>query len=131
MKCDKCQNDIPDGVIVYTPTRNHWPVCETCAPTAWRPYVKPWERGYGEPAPCAYCGRPVAQKKYHSRYWPGRRFCNTACSTRFYYKRKSEPLGEISCRQCGETFQAKRADAQYCSVKCRVSAHRERFKHSA
>ncbi len=31
---------------------------------------------------------------------------------------------EIQCAQCGVTFEAARSDAQYCSDRCRVNAHR-------
>jgi hypothetical protein len=33
---------------------------------------------------------------------------------------------EIICRHCGSPFSAGRADAAYCSVACRVAAHRQR-----
>jgi hypothetical protein len=29
------------------------------------------------------------------------------------------------CQVCGQAFEAKRADARFCSVKCRVKAHRQ------
>ena len=31
----------------------------------------------------------------------------------------------ITCHQCGDTFEATRSDASYCSARCRVRASRE------
>ena len=122
MKCHKCQIEMPDDAVTYTPFRNYGGVCESCAPSAWGLCHRLWERHYGDPAPCSYCGRPVANPKYGSRKWDALRFCTSTRSTRYY--RKPKPLSSISCRQCGKSFQAKRNDAKYCSTQCRVAMHR-------
>lgn len=36
-----------------------------------------------------------------------------------------DEVHNLSCVNCGKTFQAKRADALYCSPKCRVAHHRK------
>lgn len=33
---------------------------------------------------------------------------------------------ETTCNGCGNTFNAQRSDARYCSPKCRTAAHRQR-----
>ena len=82
MKCHKCQIEMPDYAVAFTPFRNHAGVCENCAPSAWGLCHQLWERHYGDPAPCSHCGRPVANPKYGSRKWYALRFCTSTCSTR-------------------------------------------------
>jgi hypothetical protein len=39
---------------------------------------------------------------------------------------KDYPLQQATCAVCGASFEARRSDAQFCSGKCRVAAHRAR-----
>ena len=46
-----------------------------------------------------------------------------------YYRRnhyKKAEINDVICQHCNELFKPKRKGAKFCSVKCRVAAHRER-----
>ena len=45
-------------------------------------------------------------------------------SSAAYRERNRKPKEPIACAHCGQEFTPKRSTAQFCSVKCRVSANR-------
>jgi len=45
--------------------------------------------------------------------------------------REPERTARRSCARCGKPFVARRSDARYCSVTCRVAAHRARSDEGA
>jgi hypothetical protein len=98
------------------------PVCERCS--TW-PTI--------ESGPCAHCGRIV----HHSDLRLDRRrtYCCEACAwqhrtaliaARARQKRADARGPSRPCRTCGEHFEARRADAAYCSVACQQRAYRRR-----
>jgi hypothetical protein len=93
------------------------PLCDECAKTV---NVK----HYREPAPCNHCGHLVAVLISTTNKKGKRRFCGRTCEGKFYGSQKPKPPSIIQCQDCGDTFTAKRSDARFCSVKCRVKAHR-------
>jgi hypothetical protein len=74
---------------------------------------------------CCICGQPF----YHFNSGPGR-YCSRRCN----YRRPRPPDRESrakdpesrtrDCQRCGQPFTPARADALYCSARCRVAAHR-------
>jgi hypothetical protein len=54
------------------------------------------------------------------------RYCSDTCHTRRPIRRKSRAKVRPPrpCDRCAVVFQSSRADARFCSVRCRVAAHR-------
>jgi predicted nucleic acid-binding Zn ribbon protein len=72
---------------------------------------------------CSYCNQEYIAEYHISKY------CCDYCreSTKQDKIRKMKTLQrQKNCPVCGKEFKAKRSDAVYCSVKCRVKAHRKR-----
>ena len=90
---------------------------------------------------CVVCRRAFWTRQKHIRKHP---LCSAHCQNRYFADRRREkrrnrgqPLyvneffGIIfsrkwRCTQCGESFKPSRADAKYCSAKCKQSAYRQR-----
>ena len=84
--------------------------------------------------PCSQCG----QKHARQQKIVGEMKC-TDCvannvraasrkSSADYRERNRKPKEPIACAHCGQEFTPKRSTAQFCSVKCRVSANRAKAK---
>jgi len=128
MKCSVCKTEMPDDAILCSLGGNWWwsVACQPCTQQPRSYYDRitiRWKRSFDEPKPCDSCGRLIAKPTNNDFREDARRFCSGTCASRYYYKPK--PLIWIPCQQCGETFQAKRSDAKYCSTRCRVAAHRK------
>ena len=90
-------------------------------------------------APCAGCGREIHYRTTRDRgkrrtwtggysgFWPPLTgVCSRECFNVYYARDardKRGPRPELMCGRCGEKFKG-RKDAQYCSTRCRVAAHR-------
>jgi hypothetical protein len=92
------------------------------------PEEVPYPTGYRD---CLHCGNRFAYCGGHSRI----RYCSNACidagkaTTRAQWSmyrgnRRSNRRGCLDCKHCGKRLEAKHANKQYCSVRCRVAAHR-------
>lgn len=66
-------------------------------------------------------------------------FCSDACLTKWRKRKRAEQRKEEAatraearsgrvCEQCGEPIEAARSTKRYCSIKCRVAAHRATFQ---
>ncbi len=79
---------------------------------------------------CEFCGRPLRVTSPHATRLRYHATCKREVD-RLRHQRLRDVVGAGTehthvCDQCGVEFEAKRADARYCSPKCRVAAHRER-----
>ncbi len=54
----------------------------------------------------------------------GARFCSQDCYDADLAERRRRPPSTHVCACCGDSFEA-RADARFCSTRCRVAAHRD------
>jgi hypothetical protein len=97
------------------------PLCPACA-----------RRPTDEPRPCdGGCGRLVA----HAHRRPRRhRFCSDRCERRFYSAeardRRRQARADRRCDHCGDPIDDdRRADASFCSGRCRQAAFRARKRH--
>lgn len=132
--CGVCGEPLsPDEPMYRTRTRvsgafglSRWQinVCESCAPA----YLK---RDDGWPVYTIYCHtceRPVRGSWHNLR--AQRFFCCERCEWQHYNEiekeRRATQREHTTCRQCGATFEAARADAAYCSPACRQKAYRAR-----
>jgi hypothetical protein len=73
---------------------------------------------------CRVCGGAIMDGRR-------KRYCCDACghegANRMRAAKAKRPVPTpTACERCGETFQPKRAGAKYCSIRCRVAAHRSR-----
>ena len=79
---------------------------------------------------CLHCGETFLRG-----YRVSARVCSNRCArererqrarewAKANYQPRERTLHRTKCEQCGETFKAVRADARFCSVRCRVAAHR-------
>jgi hypothetical protein len=69
------------------------------------------------------CGTEFETPDYKKKY------CCETCMTKAGIKSKKEKKSQDrkrECRLCGETFIPARSDSEFCSVKCRQTAYRER-----
>ena len=100
------------------------PFCEKCRPD---------DREYTT-APCANCGREVnnSERRWKPRLWY---FCSEACQQRHQSthqaavarQQRAEACGPSrACVEFGEHFEPSRADAQFCSARCKQKAYRKR-----
>ena len=83
---------------------------------------------------CERCGRLFIPDFQASRT----KYCSEECAVTVKADRRRHPEAQKvarrggrwmvshECRHCGHRFWSKRHDAQYCSGKCRVAAHRSR-----
>ena len=83
-------------------------------------------------ASCRHCGRRFY---YHHRYRS--KWCSDLCRRKARAPRMAAVVKARSaarakaragrrCKTCGKPIEAQRASKQYCSVRCRVTAHRAR-----
>ena len=93
-----------------------------------------------EPTPCGNCGWPIyliareKEKREHLKgameilLHPRHITCSEECWRACYNAelRKSRVKTDRPCETCGEPFLPKRADARYCSSRCRQKAYRDR-----
>jgi len=138
--CARCERVLAPGEVVwrvntymgiswFSGASKHWvlPTCEACA-TGPRKYRRWWPE-----TPCEHCGRPVRNQQW-MRY---RRhtFCCEQCESRHYARiareRRALKRTPRACAECGETFTPRRADALYCSGRCRQRAYRKRKADAA
>lgn len=102
------------------------PICRQCASEC----VDLREYSSG---PCANCGRVVhdAAWRFSRRY----RYCCHHCeltdqsarAASAARQRRAEARGPSrACVECGETFEPSRADARFCSARCKQKAYRRR-----
>ena len=81
---------------------------------------------------CSHCGCHMATIATGWNRGPAPVVCSTRCEVererqRQRVKGAARPKAAMhasTCQHCGEAFTAKRADARFCGVKCRVAAHR-------
>lgn len=69
---------------------------------------------------CEHCGKGFAANRRL-------KYCSPACGIAARNAKRpkvARPNHSVVCQCCAEVFDAKRADAKYCSLKCRVAAHR-------
>jgi hypothetical protein len=106
-------------------------------------------RHWLKPEPCAYCGRLVSNDRESAdpkrftqawHYWRKngskvvRTFCSEDCRRAVFdilakAKRlaaRADARAGRKCEDCGETLDADRSDARYCSPACRQRAYRRR-----
>jgi hypothetical protein len=75
---------------------------------------------------CVYCHKPIYLMDWLDR----KRSClHGQCEAparlkRKKRKREKERIKSLTCQQCGESFDAARRTAKYCSALCRVTANR-------
>ena len=70
---------------------------------------------------CKHCGRPICGRR------PNARYCSVQCRLAAQMERRRQRNKEgrsarkrqLRCMECEELFLATRADAQFCSAKCR------------
>src|SRR5262249_44229130 len=93
------------------------PQCESC---------KPKGRVFWNPQSCQQCGRPVHNGLNRRRYL--RTFCSSFCRQQFAVREARERRRRATqvCPTCGEVFEPPRADAKFCSSRCRQRAYRRR-----
>jgi hypothetical protein len=79
--------------------------------------------------PCENCGRLV----HNTEGWKPRRRvyccerCKLAQQATMARGRRTQARGATRvCAECGETFEPPRADAKFCSVRCKQKAYRKR-----
>jgi hypothetical protein len=130
-QCAKCGNTLPVDTPVWRQhLRPHGrgvfggarcvvaPVCERCRSD---------EKEFRGPRPCENCGRAVHQEYSRHRY--RRTFCCQLCERAVRVaaakQERSDARSPRQC-ECGETFEPTRADAQFCSSRCRQRAYRKR-----
>ncbi len=100
------------------------PFCEQC---------KSKYRDFCSARPCASCGRPVhnSERRSHRQ----RTYCSDECRRRHQsnYQAaiarqcRAEARGPSrACVECREHFEPTRADAQFCSARCKQKAYRKR-----
>ncbi len=77
--------------------------------------------------PCEGCGREIWP--LYTDGWSRRRWCSEACRGRARY-RNGQRSTERTCARCRAPFTG-RADARYCSPRCRQAADRERAEVNA
>jgi hypothetical protein len=53
-------------------------------------------------------------------------YCSTECATDARKQARRVGRSKHLCERCGAAFTPRRADARYCSTRCRVAAHRAR-----
>lgn len=79
---------------------------------------------------CAVCGRELyttsgaATDLMYCPKYNGKPYCSDTCRAGLRVIRRRKVAPERACGVCGSSFQAKRADAKFCSLKCRQRAHR-------
>jgi hypothetical protein len=130
--CGRCGAQLVDGAPVYRQSVHgeHTVVCEACR------WQEVWIRWRG-PLPCQGCDRPVFVKAAQVRYGYGREgrygpktTCSRRCGQDAAYRRqkarRAADREPIDCPACHERFEPARADARYCSPKCRQVAYRAR-----
>jgi len=71
-----------------------------------------------QPRPCVTCGQPMVS----FGLWSAAKTCSRQCS--WHRPRTHVEHEPRACEHCGEEFTPKRSDARFCSVRCRVAAHR-------
>lgn len=138
-RCAECDAPFTEDDVVYRRggfrrwrdsfTERVLPYCAACSDVAAHP-----ERWLAV-RPCEMCGRPVSNSRAtadphrFTRDWSsyGERdlvvhvVCSEACRRRLY--RTPAERAVRPCEECGEPFTA-RADARFCSARCRQRAHR-------
>lgn len=92
------------------------------------PIKCPKPDGFLAHQPCDHCGR-----EFYSVRRNGPKHCSDRCAktvrTAAFVKARSERRAdnrETHCDRCAKPIEAKRSTMRFCSVKCRVAAHRER-----
>ncbi len=119
--CIVCWHEYQAGEPVYRETRHGQlsSICAGCRSTY---------RRFLLPRPCGYCERPVhhlANKRTHKDT-----FCCDDCQvkarTKVMHERRVAARGTRTCATCDEVFEPARADAKFCSVKCKQVAYRRR-----
>lgn len=70
---------------------------------------------------CGACGKPLPE----DRHWR-RTFCNKRCNNVYFNGLTAEARAEVragrTCAHCGGTFDGRRGDQLYCSLRCRAYA---------
>jgi predicted nucleic acid-binding Zn ribbon protein len=94
-------------------------ICEACAMELSREWRK---RGH-----CSECRRPIYSLRHLICLVVCSEDCNRARQTKLAKKLRFDRRIKVHrCEVCGTEFKATRSDASFCSVKCRVSSHRQR-----
>src|SRR6516225_2647728 len=102
-------------------------------PKLWAPLLrslkakKPWPHSHGK-RKCLRCGSLFYRV-------PGgqSRFCSDQCAnavrneafSKARSERRAQARADRECATCGEPLAAQRSTMRFCSVRCRVAAHRE------
>jgi hypothetical protein len=121
----------PEAVEVFIPTWGYY--CAECGGLKKLGWYAPTD----EKGERLYCVVHAPQREGADGRWPEPAFWWCRHGQHVVTERKAchkighpEPKPELdrtrSCERCGEEFTPKRSDARYCSVRCRVAAHREK-----
>lgn len=124
-RCWKCDHAFADADIIwrgriYVGRYSIVPLCLGCAP----------KRQYRSPAPCAHCGRSVANQ--YDGVFRRHRVCSDDCRAKrmialqISKRNRERHLRSVTCTQCAKAFEPTRADSRYCSSRCRQQAYRLR-----
>ena len=98
------------------------------APDDRRIVVKDWPHPLGgRVVHCPGCGVAIGDETGRSKV--GAIYCSDACRKATRAKAKREAYRPAAnqpktCACCGAEFKPARSDARFCSVRCRVAAHR-------
>ena len=68
---------------------------------------------------CAECQLFFVHSGTHAR-----KYCSDVCRRKSSSKQTRKASLTVSCQQCGESFATSRADAKFCSARCRVAYSR-------
>ena len=83
-------------------------------------------------ASCRHCGRRFyCHRPYQSKWCSDKcarkaRAPRIAATVKVRSQARAKARAGLKCETCGKPVKAQRATRQYCSVRCRVSAHRAR-----
>jgi thiol-disulfide isomerase/thioredoxin len=80
---------------------------------------------------CVICGKEIVynEKPWNIDTWHPRKYCSYECikkSKNMLRKLRVEKTHAKTCVHCHEKFNAKRADTEYCSNKCKQAEYRQR-----
>lgn len=74
---------------------------------------------------CHGCGRTLGRTDFNPA-----RTCSPECARKAHNARRRADPAQVECEVCGDTFTPPRADARYCSGRCRQKAYRDRASRS-
>ena len=132
-RCGKCQSPISVHAPVWRMRINHrpsmfggWsydtmPCCEECASNRTLTVFE-------NPAPCENCGRTVHNelRMIDRKHVYCCEKCGAQAQAKAAREKRTASRVELSCRECGVTFQPARMDTKFCCSACKQKAYRKR-----